>query len=120
MSRYVKPLIVLSLCLIGGMLLASLAQESNQAFRDRQNSRSQVRLIVQLPQDVDVHLWVNGREVKDAEHLTDAIRAVRAEPQAVEKGGQIEHVCELSVVWEPNNYTVITRERTLKVKPGGD
>lgn len=122
MSRNVLSLAVLSLLLMGGALLSSLAHEPNEASRPGVSASSdeRVTLWVQLPQEVDVRLWANGQEANPDDQPAEFTRFVSVEPREVVAGAKAEFVCELRVVWEPNNYTVITRERTLRVKPGGN
>jgi uncharacterized protein (TIGR03000 family) len=66
-----------------------------------------ITLKVQLPQE-DATVWVNGKEQKG----TGVERELRVAAPA--RGKQLL----VKTLWEPNNYTKITRRYKLSVKPG--
>jgi uncharacterized protein (TIGR03000 family) len=100
------------LCLASGVIALAVAPALAQVATKKAKAPADtatVEVTVRVLED-DAVLSVNGQDVK----VAGKERKFRA---ATVKSGDA-HYCEFKVVWEPNNYTQITRMRKLRVEPG--
>jgi uncharacterized protein (TIGR03000 family) len=102
-------LLPVALLLCGLAVLGNSPLSAQVATKKPKAAAATVELTVRVLED-DAMLWVNGKDVK----LQGKERKFTA---AAAKSGEA-HFCEFKVVWEPNNYTQITRLRKLRVEPG--
>jgi len=72
--------------------------------------KGSVQIKVMLPQD-DAKLWVDGKETKQ--------RGSTRKFDVPTLDDKSEYVITFKALWEPNNYTKITRTKVVTFKPGG-
>lgn len=98
-------LLAVSLLLVGAFIVTRLPTALGQeAEKDR------VQLKVLVPQ-ANATLSIEGK----ATTQSGTVRTFKSPPLKDPKG---KYTYTLKVVWEPNNYTKITRTHVLKVEPG--
>jgi uncharacterized protein (TIGR03000 family) len=98
--------LALSLLFLSAGLTASSAQDKKE---DKKKAKSKLKILV--PQD-DAKLLIEGKETKP----TGPSREF--ETPELEVGKQYEYTFE--VKWEPNNYTKMTRTKSIEFKGGED
>lgn len=92
---------------------ATLAQEKKLGAKPAAGEDTRVSLKIILPQEEDIKLWVNDKQIKPQTGTAWKITSSPLKPI------KEEYFYSFKVTWEPNNYTTITRERRrFKVEPG--
>jgi uncharacterized protein (TIGR03000 family) len=87
----------------------SFAQEKKQEKTDAKKVKSKLK--IKVPQD-DAELMIEGKATKP----TGDVREF--ETPEIDQGKLYEY--SFSVTWRPNNYTVLTRTKTVEFKGGED
>jgi len=97
-----------ALCFLSGAFTATHAQDKKDV-KDVKKAKSKLKITV--PQD-DAKLQIQGKDTKP----TGVTREF--ETPELEVGKVYEY--DFAVTWEPNNYTKITRAKTIEFKGGDD
>ena len=117
-ARRILRLFAAGLLLIVSTSTVASAQKKAELGKKAAGQQTTVKLKVRLPQDFNVTLRVNGKEITSENGKSGATRVVDASPITDDKDGATDSYCDLQVTWEPNNYTTITRQRRVKVQSG--
>jgi uncharacterized protein (TIGR03000 family) len=102
--------LALALCFLSGAFAGlSTAQEKDKKTADAKKVKSKLKITV--PQE-DAELQIEGKATKPSGVVREF------ETPEIEQGKAYEY--SFSVVWRPNNYTTLTRTKSIEFKGGDD